>query len=129
MDKDIVQGSGTELQHSPSMDIKSYVQRLSREPFQNILSDILGAQPTPERLMAFASENPDKWASMIKTFAGLAGYKEEIEINNNFIFKLQNMSDAELMQELESNTLELELDLDSAPASNSDSTNTQSPKD
>lgn len=94
-------------------EIHKNIQNLSRGPFQTILTEFLGAQPTLENMQAFADRAPDKWAQTIGMFAKLAGYKDEIEVNQNINVQISSMSDSELMdrvrelEEIESGTIDI----------------------
>lgn len=70
----------------------------SREPFLQVLSDLLGCAPDIPVLQAFARENPKEWATAVKIFAELGGFHQKLEIQNNILVEVRNLSDAELLQ-------------------------------
>ena len=81
-------------------EVLDHLTRFSREPFQEILADIIGAKPSPEVLEAFADANPDKWTQMLKVAASLAGYADQHTIEHNIMVEVRQLGDAELVQKL-----------------------------
>ena len=75
----------------------------SRQPFVDELARFLDARPSEQTLTKFAARHPDRWASMVATFARLSGYNDRTEsVNLNLFANIKNMSDAELEEELAS---------------------------
>lgn len=79
--------------------MRDYIIRRSRLPFQEVLARLLGAEPDPESVKAFARANPDKWSTMIKNMSNLAGYKDGIEIEANLSVAVHEMGDGQLIQQ------------------------------
>lgn len=73
----------------------------SRSPFTEVLARLVDCEPEPARLQDFANQYPDRWASAIKTMAGLAGYHDHLEITGNITIELAQMGDAQLLMRLE----------------------------
>lgn len=80
--------------------VREQLDMMSRGPFKDFLAMLLGAHPTEESLLAFAQNNPEKWANTVRTFATLTGYREEIEVNLNVMAKVKIMSDMDLEHQL-----------------------------
>lgn len=81
-------------------DIKMQVMAMSRGPFQQVLIDIMGCQPTIESIKAFADKSPDRWGQLVAIMAKLAGFNDKIEITGNIALEVAGMSDAQLMDAL-----------------------------
>lgn len=72
---------------------------MSRQPFRDLLREMIGAAPTPEAIRRFADKYPDRWAQATSILAGLAGYERGIvEVN---VFHIKGLSDADLMRRLD----------------------------
>lgn len=78
--------------------IYGMVSQLSREPFQRMVSDLLGLAPDPNVMMLYFASNPDKWALMVKTFAELAGFSPKLEVSGSVEHTVRQMSDSELLE-------------------------------
>jgi hypothetical protein len=77
------------------------IERLSRKPFVDVLSNIIAAKPSLDELRVWAKKTPDRWAQSAAIFARCAGYTEKTEITNNFnILTIEKSSDAELWRNL-----------------------------
>ncbi len=72
----------------------------SSEPFQSLLTDLLGAAPTPLALRAYAQANPDKWMKMVDMARKSAGYSDTIKTETDITVKVGRMSDLELLKEI-----------------------------
>ena len=81
--------------------IRKDLQSYSRQPFIDILSRIMSCEPTLDALQSFANDHPDRWANAVQTFSRLSGYHDKLEIKGNLNITIQNMGDAELLNELE----------------------------
>ena len=81
-------------------ELRAKLQTYSREPFLELLSDMVGAQPLPNELRKWAARSPDRWAHAIEIFAKLGGFTEKREVTHSFIMNLMNMGDAEIQQTL-----------------------------
>lgn len=68
---------------------------------------MMGAEPSPEAIEAFATENPDKWAQTVRLFAQLAGYKDGVEHSGHISMSVGQMSDAQMEIELQNIRQEL----------------------
>ena len=82
-------------------ELRSRLQTYSREPFLEVLADMMGAQPTRTELNKWAAKSPDRWAHAIEIFAKLGGFTEKREVTHSFIMNLMNMGDAEIQQTLQ----------------------------
>ena len=74
------------------------VSKLSREPFQEVLTHLLEAAPNREDVHAFAKRYPDRWAQAVAILARLGGYHDKLQIDATVILDVARMSDAELLQ-------------------------------
>lgn len=74
--------------------------QMSRGPFQEILALMLGSHPSEQDLIAFASRNPDKWATAVNLLSKLSGYHEQLEVNHNIYAQVLHMSDMDLEHQL-----------------------------
>lgn len=72
------------------------IKKKSVEPFQELLTTLLGCQPTEEALLAWAEKKPAEWISSMSVIAKLCGYHEKIEVINTIEHKIANASQAEL---------------------------------
>jgi hypothetical protein len=73
----------------------------SRQPFMEILSELIQGIPTPESIKAFANEHPDRWVNAIRTMGNLAGYHDKLEIEGNIALDINKMGDAQLLEKLD----------------------------
>tara|TARA_Y100000310_G_scaffold136929_1_gene135823 strand:+ start:270 stop:599 length:330 start_codon:yes stop_codon:yes gene_type:complete len=78
----------------------AYMRGYSREPFMEIMTDLLGAKPDADTLKAFAEDRPDRWATACSIFSKLAGYHDKLEIEHNINVQVSQMGDAQLLQAL-----------------------------
>jgi hypothetical protein len=81
-------------------ELRSRLREYSREPFGDVLHELLQVRPTRDRLAAWAERNPDRWAHAIEVFARLNGYTEKTEHTENVFLHLSKASDAQLHQML-----------------------------
>ena len=81
-------------------EIASAISRLSREPFQEVLTHLLEAKPDREAVYQFAKRYPDRWAQAVAILARLGGYNDKLEIDTNITVNLSRLSDVELIQRL-----------------------------
>lgn len=78
--------------------IGRHIAALARQPFKDLLTEMIGARPTPEAIRRFADKYPDRWAQAISILGGLAGYERGVvEVN---VFNIKGLSDADLMRRL-----------------------------
>ena len=82
-----------------SSEIADHLDRLSRQPFSDVLVSLLASQPTPNQIKKWASKYIDRWMQSVSMAAKLAGYNEKIEVNNTFI-SIKNISDMELNERI-----------------------------
>ena len=98
-------------------EIASAISRLSREPFQEVLTLLLEARPDREAVYQFAKKYPDRWAQGVAILARLGGYHDKLEIDAKLTVNISRLSDMELMgqlAEIQKNLAALEDDPDSA---------------
>ena len=86
--------------------LRAQITQLSRDPFRDVLAQLLGVKLTPEALDAFANKSPDRWAQAVVQFAKPAGYTERLEVNHSggimaLVAEVQAMSDAQLEARVE----------------------------
>tara|TARA_Y100000310_G_scaffold331518_2_gene405223 strand:+ start:45 stop:467 length:423 start_codon:yes stop_codon:yes gene_type:complete len=72
----------------------------SRQPFVEILSEMLQCIPTADALQEFADSHPDRWANAVNTMGKLAGYEQGMDIEGNVLRDITKLGDAQLMQRL-----------------------------
>ena len=88
--------------------VTTALEARSREPFLDLVAMLMGAQPTPEALRAFARRCPDRWAQAVANFAQLAGYSAAISFDGGLDSQLQRVSDAEVEARLTAKVAALE---------------------
>lgn len=104
------------LKHKPRFDPTELLAELStfsRQPFIEVLAEILQCIPTPDALQIFADEHPDRWANAVNTMSKLAGYEQGMDVDGNVLRDLTKLGDAQLIQrlaEVEDKLKELGLD-------------------
>lgn len=81
-------------------EIALAVSKLSREPFQEVLTLLIEAAPDLDDVHAFAKRYPDRWAQAVAILARLGGYHEKLQIDATVTLDVARMSDAELLQGL-----------------------------
>ena len=86
-----------------------------RAPFLEALVDLLEARPSPEAIKTLAEMRPDRWAQAVVMIARLAGYHDRRAVVENINILIHQMSDAQLLAELEKSEGEL-LDVIPKPA-------------
>ena len=89
-------------------DLRRQFSAMSRQPFIEVLAELLQCVPEADAIQTFANENPDKWATTVKTMANLSGYNDKLLIDNNINIDIQMAGDAELMGMLGDLTAQLE---------------------
>ena len=77
-------------------DVRAALDAMSRDPFKDLLGDILGSAPAPEAIYALAQKNPNRYGQLLAIVARLAGYNEKLEVEANVTTPVKDMSDAEL---------------------------------
>jgi len=91
--------------HAPvlarSLDtIRANLSAYSREPFIDVLTMFLNCAPDAKSIKTFAQQYPDRWANALRALGQLAGFREQIDIENNVFVAIHSMSDAQLMEHL-----------------------------
>lgn len=81
-------------------DLLNEFTNFSRQPFTEVLTELIGAVPSPMAIKDFAEDHPDRWANAIATMSRLAGYHDKLEITGNIAVDIHNMGDAQLMEEI-----------------------------
>ena len=80
--------------------IREELERLSRQPFRDMLSLLLSANLTQEDIDAFAKKSPDRLAQSIAIMGRLSGYNEKLEIEADLSTSLTQLSDMEMQNRL-----------------------------
>src|SRR5262245_16182620 len=81
-------------------EVRAALDRQSRDPFRDLLAEVLGSRPTPEAISALAERNPDRYGQLLAIVGRLAGYTERTEVETSVTVKVHEMSDAELEMRL-----------------------------
>jgi hypothetical protein len=80
-------------------ELRASLEQFSRDPFADVLSSLLQARPSLERMLQWSGEDPLKWASAVKIFAILGGYTEKTETLHLHDHRhIHKASDAQLLQ-------------------------------
>jgi len=69
---------------------------LSRDPFRDILTMFLGAQPSEASILSLSKDDPSKWVNAVSVLARLSGYTDKLEVTQNIYARIATMSDSEL---------------------------------
>jgi len=80
-------------------ELSHQIQALQREPFRDLLATMLECEPTKEALQEFANKSPDRWWQSVTMAMKSSGYQEKTVHEHNFNVRIQNMSDAELLEQ------------------------------
>jgi len=80
--------------------IRAELERLSRQPFRDMLSMLLAANLTQEDIDAFAKKSPDRLAQSIAIMGRLSGFNDKLEIEADISTSLSLMSDMEVQNRL-----------------------------
>jgi len=91
------------------LSLRQRLISLDREPFVEVLRELLETKPSPEALEQFAEKWPDKWVHTLSTMAKLAGYEVD-QPSTNINILAANMSYAELVTEFQKLQKELSSD-------------------
>lgn len=81
-------------------EIEVQLDSLSRQPFRQVLADVLASAPSMDDIRGFASRNPDRWGQLLAIVAKLGGYHDKLEVEGNMRLKVEDMSDAELVERI-----------------------------
>jgi len=81
--------------------LRRELETFSRAPFQGALVDLLEGKPSLEDIKIWAQASPDRWAQALTILARLSGYHEKREVIQSFHILIAEMSDAQLLSELE----------------------------
>lgn len=87
---------GNNRPRSSPEHIHRALRRYSREPFQDILTELTSALPDFERLREWAEEHPDRFFSSLQAVARLAGFHEKVELDATLNLDVSKMSDSQL---------------------------------
>ncbi len=63
--------------------IAAHVANLSREPFRDLLTRLLEAEPDTESIREYATKHPDRWCQAISMIGKLSGYHERLEVESS----------------------------------------------
>lgn len=77
--------------------VHAHLDRLSREPFRDVLAVFLGSAPSAEAIKDLAECRPDRWGQGLVMLAKLAGYHDKLQVDHSHI-EVAEMSDMELMK-------------------------------
>ena len=81
-------------------EIQAHLAALSRAPFREFLTTLLGAAPTPEAVAEWAARSPDRYAQAVAIYGKLSGFSEKTEVDIS-ITDYSRMSDAELLESID----------------------------
>jgi hypothetical protein len=81
--------------------VRAELDTLSRDPFRDVLGEILSNRPSPEALQNLAQRNPDRWGQLLAIVGRLSGFTEKLEVQANVTTSVNDMSDSELQLRLE----------------------------
>lgn len=81
---------------SDALAIRAEIEVLSRNPFRDILSELVECLPDLERIKEWAKEDPGKLIHSISKITPLAGYKEQVTHEHNTLVQIGMMSDSQL---------------------------------
>ena len=96
----------------PQLDgdhIAAAIANLSREPFREVLSHFIEAEPDVASVAAFAKKYPDRWAQGLAILGRLGGYHEKLQVDTSIAVTLTQLSDSQLMERLADLTGQLEV--------------------
>jgi hypothetical protein len=85
---------------SNAKQIRQSIANLSRDPFKEILSDLINSLPNKAEIKDWARDNPDKLFHAISRITPLAGYQEKVVHGHNHLIAISLMSDSQLAQRL-----------------------------
>ena len=78
---------------------RQFLEAHNRQPFRDVLDDLLEAKPEVEALQQWARKTPDRWGQAVAIFARLGGYHEKLQVEHEV--RPENLSLAELLERLE----------------------------
>ena len=87
--------------------IAAHVANLSREPFRDLLTRLLEAEPDTESIREYATKHPDRWCQAISMIGKLSGYHERLEVESSHSVVLAQLSDADLAERLQATLAKL----------------------
>ena len=88
--------------------VQAQINSLSREPFRELLAELLSCRPTVDALQTFANKSPDRYWQAVTQAGKLSGYQEKQVIENNTYVLIAQMSDSQVQAEREKITKELQ---------------------
>ena len=89
---------------APRLDpelVRQQIELQQRDPFKDLLTTYLSAQPSREAIKRFATKKPDRWAASVLTLARLAGYSRKDVVESNMLVHINRLSDLEIECEFE----------------------------
>ena len=86
----------------PADEVAQNIANLSRHPFQKELIRHLLESPSEGAIAEEAERSPNKYWNTVATIAKLAGYNDRLEVEASLAVQVTHMSDAELLQAIES---------------------------
>jgi hypothetical protein len=94
-------GKGRKLMRQIDNDaVREQLDNLSRNPFRDVLAQLIEVAPEPAEMKEWAKRCPDRLAQAVAIWARLAGYNEKLEVEANVTAHVKDMSDLELQQRL-----------------------------
>lgn len=81
-------------------EIAAAITNLSRQPFRDVLSRLIEAEPDVGSVREFAKKYPDRWAQSLAIIGRLSGFNEKLEVETNIAVNVTQMSDSELLSQL-----------------------------
>lgn len=79
-----------------TQQIKQNIELYQRTPFQELLAAYIDCAPSTEAIKAFAEEYPDRYFKALAILTPLAGYKETVTHEHNYLIAIHNMPDSEI---------------------------------
>ncbi len=70
---------------------------MNREPFKDVLTELLGSRPTKKALEEFANAHPDRWSQAVTLFARMSGFSDKTVVEHNFYHHILEAPDSELL--------------------------------
>ena len=77
--------------------VQKALKEMSREPFKDVLAELLGSRPTKKSLKEFADAHPDRWAQAVTLFARMGGFSDKTVVEYNFYHHILQAPDSELL--------------------------------
>ena len=81
--------------------VRQQIELQQRDPFIDLLTTYLSAQPSREAIRQFAEKWPHRWAQSVGVLAKLAGYHDKLRVESNVFLDVHRLSDLEIEVEFE----------------------------